>query len=113
MKPFEARELLKRVTYKPGVKLAFDPGESFGIATLTITSMVQDVNEPSRTIPLTNRQALPPLEYMDRDEFIFRIGDALMRFERHECDEWFRVDGKPVNDPHPESAQIKRKELTV
>jgi hypothetical protein len=26
--------------------------------------------------------------------------DVLGRLEQHETDEWFRVDGKLVNDPH-------------
>jgi hypothetical protein len=34
------------------------------------------------------------------DRFIMWVGRCLRELEMHELDEWFKVDGKPLNDPH-------------
>lgn len=101
--------LLKRLTYKPAAMLETPQDDDIyrGLVTLTATSYVLDANGSARLVPVT---ATNPMRVemladekgnLDEKRALGFIRDTLKMLEFHEVDEWFRIDGKHVTDPHP------------
>jgi hypothetical protein len=88
---------LTHLTYKPGWKLIAYQSQHEGIW-LSILAEVPDAAWPTRTTVLNIRTAIPPIpsrEYL-REWLLWRI----LRVESHECREFLRHDGQPLDDPH-------------
>jgi hypothetical protein len=100
--------VVSRVTYKPNMTLAFDPDPVHDIPVLQVAMIGPD----SRDVPGPNGWPQKKLgfkivfpEYMRRDDFLEReavawIKEQLLRIEKHERDEWLRLDGEMIHDPH-------------
>jgi len=111
---FEARErlrqLLKRITYKPGWEfLVPTPSDDRwrDVVQFFITRSVHDLSQPdSLEMPkkLTMYFGIEVYMLLITDEkwLLQYIFDCVTRFELHERDEWYKVDGKCFKEPHPE-----------
>lgn len=89
------RDVLKRFTYRPGWKFSVDSG------LLRVYMTVTDANPPHGEMDLTFSQPIPPHIYEGFD-WIRWLYDQLRTVEMHELQEFFRIDGRVVFDPHPE-----------
>lgn len=99
------QELIDRITYKKGWKLEVVPMSLNGFTALKIiTPPLQDTyhpDDPTRVAPV---QFMFPC-YMMFSEMaeaaqIAFVDRCLQDAEIHEQQEWFRIDGKMVKDPH-------------
>ena len=90
---------LRRFSYKPGWTIRL--GEENGRPAIVVVARVPDVRDPQRSTIVRGGEILPRnVEALDDEQFIALVRRAKDVVERHEADEWFMVDGKPVNDPH-------------
>lgn len=116
-----ALDQVRRVSYKPAWRL--EMRRDMGGPTLHVEFMTEDSRHPGRPpsyrettimadepfrierddlIPVSAAFHVPPRILMDRDHVLFLhwLQGCLEFVEKHEQDEWFRVDGQLVNDPH-------------
>ena len=90
---------LRRFSYKPGWTITL--GEENGRPAIVVVARVPDVHDPQRSTIVRGGEILPRnVEALDDEQFIALVRRAKDVVERHEADEWFMVDGEPVNDPH-------------
>lgn len=62
-----------------------------------------DVNDPNSVVPVVVRRFLDVRELREERHHVLHVVRGLLReLERHEIDEWLKVDGKCAFDPHPE-----------
>lgn len=71
---------------------------------LMLTTNVPDANDPAKTVKIGAHETLSEEQIDDMsDEQILRfILHFVEKAELHEVREWFRCNGVPVVDPHPE-----------
>ena len=104
------RALLSHVTYRPGWTVEAFPTPYGGRTWVLIDAEVLDSEKYDPTIPVeenyrrgnTTRvgvRAVVP-QFIFGAEFFDWLGKRLIRCERHESREFFKVDGTPWNDPH-------------
>jgi hypothetical protein len=71
------------------------------IRSVSISTQVQDSYNPGRLIPIQLNRPIPPWQHFyteaDFTKFVRQTGHE---FVTHEWDEWFKVDGVLVHDPH-------------
>lgn len=116
----ETQGLLARISYKPGWMLtATAPSTEQDFRrpwtpwylTVHLDYRMPSLDDPSRTTLLSTQYTVAEreLERMLRDDgrdFIGHVVTALLkRAELHEMDEWLRLDGRCVVDPHPERSK--------
>jgi hypothetical protein len=92
---------LARITYRQGWTLTAYDG-AFEGQHLAIRAVLPNAYRPTETVTVDVHSTLPPIpdvDYLHR-WLIWRI----CRIESHEAREFFRVDGKPLFDPHAEHA---------
>jgi hypothetical protein len=104
------RKLIERVTYKPDYSLVV--ASEFPVSGVQFPVLIQfnifhpepDVNHPSATAMISYGARLDEdhLEQMSDAQILEWIYHQLVKREIHEVREWFRMDGVPVRDPHPE-----------
>lgn len=91
---------LKRVSYRPGFKFRlFDAHMGYNMIETTYESEDAAHPEHRTTIKLRVQNVVPDLQSEEHFITWFKY-DILMKIERHECEEWFRMDGKQVHNPH-------------
>lgn len=106
---------LGRIRYKPDTRFDVVPGP-YDMVTIQITRLLPDSTKGLSTISeyaderLWIRVGVPiacnlgRFEYLPADlqfeHFCHWLRDELIRLERHETDEWFRVDNTLPYDPH-------------
>lgn len=97
----EVQDHLARVTYKSGWSFEAYDGRWEGHH-IVINTQVPDAYLPGKTVTLDVHSMLPPLESVDALNrwLMWRLA----RIEVHEMREFFRIDGKIVDDPHAEFA---------
>lgn len=97
---------LKTVTYKPGWAFKCYDGRWEG-QHFVITTVVPDAYNLKETTTLDVHSSLPPMDDTDQlDRWImWRLGII----ELHEMREFYRVNDKPVSDPH---APFANRDLT-
>lgn len=93
---------LRAVTYRPGVTFSIN-GDALEIKVHTVDS--RSPRDDLREIDVTHRTLLPALdlrlpEAQLRSEFLDFVRECTLAMERHESQEWFRVNGRMVVDPH-------------
>lgn len=93
---------LRSVTYRPGVTFAL-VGDALEIKVHTVDS--RSARDDLHEIDVTHRTRLPALdlrrpEAQVRAEFLDFVRNCVLAMERHESQEWFRVNGRMVVDPH-------------
>lgn len=89
----EARRLVKKISYKP--EWTFEVNKNGAIMASSFVLDVDDRTSQAETFII--------VETSDDDakEIISKLRSAILFIEHHEMDEWFRIDGIPVVDPHP------------
>lgn len=121
------RSLLKKVTYKPGWKFgaasAVDPYEKpkpwdWERVIITIIAPMPNLSGKDKTVDVVSNRHFDcqQLARMKDGDIIGYIFTQVIRdLELHEMDEWFKVDGFHVRDPHPENKSVKKldKQLTT
>lgn len=117
-----AAGLLSRFTYKPGWHFELSRRPELGQIMLQIAfsapdSRITDVYgrygrldpcracgspHPMREIPISGQFPLDPFAALSRNENLFFdwLHQMVRDVEKHELDEWFRVDGELRFDPH-------------
>ena len=95
------RDVVTRTTYKPGWRLRMD--RAGGV--LIIRWEAVDVDDGGPTL-LEQRFEIPApwrsWGTVSPSEVEAWLKECVTRAEHHERDEWLRVDGRHVTDPHPE-----------
>ena len=105
--------LLEHLTYKPGYRFRFRarPLPQGDDVELYVEADVPDSEKPTHTVPAhlrtvkllhRHRWSHHEVAMFDRDQFLWTVRSFLVEMEVHEVDEWFRLDGAPVHEPHPE-----------
>lgn len=99
---------LTRIKYKPCTKIAVQA--EFSITkpdapafALRVYAMRPDEGNPIETIQVEVRDYFDErvLADMSESEALQRVRLLIEQLERHEIDEFLKVDGKQVTDPHP------------
>lgn len=98
----EVTELVSRLSYKQGWELEADFDETRGTAHLDIRVKLPDVRNPAVPVEVGYMHLLGNLKHLSRQSLLDRVSFALREMEEHEFCEWFRLDGRPVRNPHPE-----------
>lgn len=101
-------KFLNRFSYKPGYKLQFwkvDDGfprmEQY--ITFNMVVPVPDSTKPDQpliNIAYTSKYSTYNFIQGGPDYAIHALRDFLMGWEKHELDEWYRIDGEMLSDPH-------------
>ena len=107
MKIAEAMKLLEGITYKPDVELMFFwmPG---GGLSLQITGDTFDASDPNKHINVRGGQSLTAYDlenFLDREGLLDWVRSTVRGFESHEIDEWLKIGGEHIRDPHPGLAE--------
>jgi hypothetical protein len=93
---------ISRYSYKPGWTLRV--GQRDGRDWLLIDVATKDARDPSVGWRLPGGRLITrAVEAMDDEQLTAWVLGLIDEIERHERDEWFKRDGKPVNDPHKET----------
>lgn len=94
----ELIDLLRRLTYKPEVRLVvhdLDDHVSF-----QAVLVVEDTLNPPRIVEVDmGRTFYPPV--VERDEVLDVVRRMIHDLEKHEADEWLKLDGVAWCHPHP------------
>lgn len=102
----ELENLISRITYKRGFQFNVERDQSRAICYIRLTAWVTPSNRPNteEIIPIVQMSALDEyaLSKMSMDSVLQFISHSLFSLEKHELNEWFKIDGKHVEDPHPE-----------
>ena len=89
--------LLNRLTYKPDSEFSLRTNPHM----LMLTQRLPDATGRANGLVRVSLTAdLPPYP-VDLDDAMAIIGDLCQRAEQHEVDEWLRLDGVQVVEPHP------------
>lgn len=100
---YEAEELLKRITYKPGWTFTLAK-HGYDTVILRITGHVIDRNTASSYSPsyvtVVGGGMIHLWPEQGTEYFMLQVWDSIMRTERHEAMEFLRVDGELFCDPH-------------
>lgn len=101
----ELQNILKKVSYKPGWSFEIYDGEWEG-QHLRITTVVPNAYSLNDNLEIDVHSVLPPIP--DEQYFHIWLMKRLARIEVHEMREFYRVDGKIVDDPHRDGADQDR-----
>ncbi len=91
----QLHSILSRVTYKPGWELTLTGDENLS---LCITAFMEDAYNPGDRILVDIHSLLPP--FYTEAEVLRWLRWRIREIEVHEVDEFLRLDGKAVFDPH-------------
>ncbi len=103
----ELFDLVKRVTYKPNSSIVVHPRAELDdiAAEIKLSQQLPNVNFPVEhpsTIGLVKKIKRKDLTKMTELDFMKLLRSWWHEFEKHEVDEWLRLEGATVVDPHPE-----------
>jgi hypothetical protein len=90
-------EIIEKLTYKPGWD--FTSERKAGRDTLVIGATVQH-SETLEMVRFRIRRIIPAIAIISVPVFLSWVYDELAEAEIHELREFFRYDGKLVDDPH-------------
>ena len=94
----EIRDIVASISYKPGFKIELTKIDAHSCE-FDVQMQVKDTYKPGNTI--VHSTHCFSLGYFGRKEHLIEfIRHAITTLELHERDEWFKVDGKLLNDPH-------------
>lgn len=103
MRTDEIEATLRRVSYKPGWRFTVDDRMHDDEVTIVLQHDTPDVNDPENIITVTTLTRGLRETYSNEEILLRGVVPKLIRqMEYHEIDEWFKIDGKHVRDPHPE-----------
>ena len=100
-----AQELVSKLTYKPGWDLQCYPqGPPAGGVVLRFGKDEIDsetLDGAMKPLMFTSVIGGDELTAITRDIFLQRVFDTLVLRELHEVEEWLRLEGVPLREPHP------------
>jgi len=92
-------EWIKRITYKPNFKLHCESNFN-GAIQLNIVFKTPNSYNPKELVDINFSQTIDQRMISGFDYFVYWVREQIIRAEDHEMREYFKVDGKMVNDPH-------------
>lgn len=99
----QIQKILYRITYKHGWEFEIIERNLFTRDTLLrITALVKDSRKANNYATLQHVAIIPDLLLLpdNSDMFVPWLFNEIMFVERHEAQEWFKVDGVVFDDPH-------------
>lgn len=91
------KAILTRFTYRSGWFFKVEKGH------LKVNVEVEDADRPGEMIALTFSQHIPgDYAFLKDFDWMRWLFEQVRIMEHHELQEFFRIDGKPVYEPHPE-----------
>lgn len=86
-------KILERFTYKPSWTFTICEGRLF------IRALAPDTDDHTKIIPINFQTSIPRFRTPDYpwDRWLL---DQILNVERHEAEEFFKIDGVKVFDPH-------------
>jgi hypothetical protein len=106
----EAAKVIARMTYRPGWKFEWyvaDP-RAFDIDRVSVFRVgTREPDSESKAGELVDVMyahtfSFRDLSAMDEQWFLREVRAVIEKRVLHELDEWLRIDGKPLVEPHPE-----------
>jgi len=100
----EAEAILARVTYKPGVLLLVERLKEWSVLFVRMEWTAADADGGGKVVVLRAETSIPQsslVGYSVRD-LLFDVEQLCVRIERHEIQEWLKLDGVRFRAPHPE-----------
>jgi hypothetical protein len=95
----DTEKTISKLSYKPGWTFAHCKDQFYDV--LVISGLVPDSRNPSRMLAFETRRPIPRyLQNASQGEFLSWVGQLLLEAEYHELREYFRYDGKLVDNPH-------------
>ena len=97
----EANEIAAALIYKPG--WGIELSQRGGDLELRMSMLVPDSRTAAGESIQVRANKTIDLRYLclfDENQFVNWVFDQIMRLERHEAQEWFRLRGELVDDPH-------------
>jgi hypothetical protein len=96
------KELASRISYRPGTTLEFSYNENATCLILATKYVTMDANDHSQDAQVNLKYLLPyrTMTMMDEQGVFNWINDCLTKTAIHEHQEWYRVDGQMLVDPH-------------
>lgn len=97
----DIRDILSRVTYKPGSRIDIQLDFEQDTPTLVVDLPVQDAYtlQPAK---IGTRRVIPKHYLKSRESLLSYIFMTVEGIEKHEVREWLKYDRMTVIDPHPE-----------
>jgi hypothetical protein len=95
--------LVSRITYKPGWKITARPYYPSGMLDLSLETRLPDSTHGTQRNCSLSRLVMPETLH-DEKHPLWIVAAHVREFEMHEMDEWLKLDGARVNDPHPRGA---------
>jgi hypothetical protein len=94
----QIKAVLERFTYRPHWKFEVRDG------CLVVIMLTTDADKPDEDIVLTFTQPIPRHYAFMRNgmDWTWWLFEQFKTIEFHELQEFFRIDGRSVYDPHPE-----------
>jgi hypothetical protein len=90
------------VTYKRGWRVRLIMLEDHDAFYVNVTYKAADSDSPDRhNVDIAAQRMVAWMPDETRDDILRRLRDAIIDIETHEVDEWLRVDGKRIQEPHP------------
>jgi hypothetical protein len=96
--PEDISELLSRVSYRPRTQFQLLTERNVPWTTLVISMFVTDSDNLEQQSWVHMKHPIPPLK--DERSFYSWLRHTLHICEMHEADEFFKVDGIKLFDPH-------------
>lgn len=107
LKSKEALEILKKITYKPEWHIECYIRTDYPGSPVAV-DFILDAIDPVTKAPtrIMGHSRIDPFMFKDKEALLAFIFDRLIVAERHETQEWFRYEGKPVYDPHGNETKL-------
>ena len=98
----------ERLTYKPGYTLSVHGLEDRLELSVSVPTGVdaKGLTPGQYDVTYTELFTVEEVAHVTEDQLIEMVYWVLVRWERHECDEWFKLDGVAVRDPHSTSVNF-------
>lgn len=98
--PSQYKAWLERITYRPNVIIHVDHDIYSNQIVLRIVVKTIDSRDMKTPIDIHHNRTIEAMCIRNFDDFKHLVKEALFTVEKHEFDEFFRVDGVMLNDPH-------------
>ena len=94
--------VVKDIQYKPYSRIQVAHSHVYGAALeMRITLKVIDVHT-NKLIDITSTEIVQPDRFHAKEEVVHFVRQQIHRMEMHEADEWIKVNGVAIFDPHKE-----------
>lgn len=105
---FIVEQLVALVQYKPGFTISVRPPRAgdYGVGAVVLSANVPDSRNPLEVVAIGRSCQVSPhlIEVCRRKggakEFYRWLFGEILSFERHEAQEWYKVNGELFDDPH-------------